>query len=58
MTTTFAKGRYGARVFDQGFDESSTKRTPGFYLQLKILGRYDTEGTITEFLLAVQFQAP
>jgi hypothetical protein len=40
MSVTYIKGKYRARILEQGFTESSTKATPAFYLQLKILKRY------------------
>jgi hypothetical protein len=46
MSTTYTAGKYQAEVLDQGFTESASKGTPGFYLQLKILGRYDAAGVV------------
>jgi hypothetical protein len=40
MTTTYTPGRYRAEVRDQGFEEAGTG-TPYFFLQLKILARYE-----------------
>jgi hypothetical protein len=47
MSTTYPKGKYQAEVLEQGFEESSTG-TPCFFLQLKILGRYDEQGQLQE----------
>jgi hypothetical protein len=44
MTTTYVKGRYQAEIQDQGFEQSSVKGTPCFYMQLRILARYDDQG--------------
>jgi hypothetical protein len=35
-----------AEVLDQGFEESSSKGTPGFFLRLKILNRYAADGQL------------
>jgi hypothetical protein len=48
MTTTYGKGTYVAEVLEQGFTESTAKGTPGFFLQVKIIGRYDVKGEIQE----------
>ena len=45
MATTYVSGRYQAEVLTQGFTEARTG-TPGFYLQLKILRRYDSGGNL------------
>jgi hypothetical protein len=47
MSTTYEPGKYQAKVLDQGFREAGTG-TPGFYLQFKLLGRYDKEGIVQE----------
>jgi hypothetical protein len=47
VSTTYAKGRYQARVTDQGFEEAGTG-TPCFYLQLQILGQYAADGKVQE----------
>src|SRR5262245_18826414 len=44
VSTTYRHGRYRARVLEQGFAESPVKGTPGFFLQLLVLGRYDEQG--------------
>jgi hypothetical protein len=44
MTTTYSKGKYLAEILEQGLTTSAAKGTPGFYLQLKILKRYDANG--------------
>jgi hypothetical protein len=46
QTTTYTNGRYSAEVLDQGFEESSSKGTPGFFLKLKILNRYAADGQL------------
>ena len=48
QTTTYTSGRYLAEVLDQGFEESSSKGTPGFFLKLKILSRYAADGQLEE----------
>jgi hypothetical protein len=48
MTTTFTNGRYQAEILIQGFEESSTKGTPYFFLHLRILGRYDAQDQLQE----------
>lgn len=48
MTTTYDKGLYQAEIVAQGFEESAAKGTPGFYLQLRILGRYDANGALQD----------
>jgi hypothetical protein len=48
MTTTYGNGRYQAQVLSQGFETSSAKGTPGFVLQVRILGRYDEQGQLQE----------
>jgi hypothetical protein len=40
MSTTYRKGKYRAIILDQWFDESRKKKTPGFFLLLKIVKRY------------------
>jgi hypothetical protein len=50
MSTTYANGKYEAEILDQGFEESSTKHTPYFFLQLRILGRYDAQDKLQECL--------
>ena len=42
-TTTYSKGDYLAEIIAQGFEESLAKRTPFFFFQLKIAGRYDEQ---------------
>jgi hypothetical protein len=46
--TTYSEGRYQAEILEHGFEESSVKGTPGFFIQLKILARYDEEGRLRE----------
>jgi hypothetical protein len=48
MTTTYDKGTYRAEVLDQGFEESASKGTPFFFLQLQILGKYDDQGQLQD----------
>jgi hypothetical protein len=48
VTTTYSPGNYQAEVLDQGYEESSSKGTPGFFLQLKIRGRYGPDGQLGE----------
>src|SRR5262245_8883246 len=48
VNTTYSKGTYQAEVLDQGFEESAAKGTPAFFLQLMIVGRYDTEGQLQD----------
>jgi hypothetical protein len=48
MSTTYTTGKYQAEILDQGFEESSTKHTPYFFLQLRILGRYDAQDELQE----------
>jgi hypothetical protein len=48
MNTTYGKGKYQAEVLEQGFTTARTTGTAGFFLQLKILGRYDGEGKLQE----------
>src|SRR5262249_28149421 len=48
ITTTYSEGRYTAAVLEQGFEKSSIQGTPGFYLRLKILKRYDANGQLVE----------
>jgi hypothetical protein len=47
MSTTYPRGKYQAKVLDQGFEEASTK-TVCFFLQLSVLGRYDEQGKLQE----------
>jgi hypothetical protein len=47
-TTTYTPGRYRAEIIDQGFFESNSKGTPGFFLQLKILSRCGPGGELQE----------
>jgi hypothetical protein len=59
-STTYVNGRYLAEILGHGFTRSSTKNTPGFFLQLRILKRYGEKGlrvdcpqyerTLTRFL--------
>jgi hypothetical protein len=46
--TTYQAGRYQAEVLDQGFEVSPNKGTPAFYLQLRILARYDASGVLVD----------
>jgi hypothetical protein len=46
QTTTYTNGMYRAEILDQGFEESSSKGTPGFFLLLKILNRYTADGQL------------
>ncbi len=46
--TTYTTGKYLAEILDQGFEESAAKRTPAFYLQLRILGRYGADGQLED----------
>src|SRR4051812_38247155 len=46
--TTYSKGKYRAEVVDQGFEQSSGKGTPCFFLQIRILARYDEQGQAQE----------
>jgi hypothetical protein len=48
MSTTYAKGKYQAKVLQQGFEESAAKGTPYFFLQLLILAIYDANGELKE----------
>src|SRR5262245_13409751 len=58
--TTYSPGKYRAAVVDQGFVESPSRGTPGFFLQLRILKRYgandaleacpEYERTLTQYL--------
>jgi hypothetical protein len=48
MSTTYSAGTYKAKVTGQGFEESSKKGTPCFFLQFKVLGRYDEKGELQE----------
>src|SRR2546421_449134 len=48
MSTTYDKGKYRAEILDQGFAESPSKGTPYFFLQLRILGRYDADDKLHE----------
>jgi hypothetical protein len=45
MATTYTPGHYIAEITAQGFEESSVKGTPAFYLQIRVLSRYDAENT-------------
>ncbi len=47
-TTTYGKGKYRAQVIDQGFEESTEKRTPCFFLQIKVLQRLDELGGLQD----------
>jgi hypothetical protein len=44
MATTYSEGDYLAKVIAQGFESSIMKETPFFFLQLSIIGRYDSTG--------------
>lgn len=44
--TTYAAGLYKAEILSQGFGTSARKGTPFFFVQVKILGRYDAQGTL------------
>src|SRR4051794_8554359 len=46
MTTTYEKGLYQAQILGQGFEASAAKGTPYFFLQIRILGRYDAQGQL------------
>jgi hypothetical protein len=48
MSVTYAKGKYLVEILDQGYEESSTKRTPGFFLQVRVTGRYGPKGDLEE----------
>jgi hypothetical protein len=48
MSTTYTNGKYRAEIREQGFEESPTKGTPYFFLQLTILGRYDAQEQLQE----------
>src|SRR4051812_32970051 len=48
MSATYTHGKYQAEILDQGFDESSAKGTPFFYLQLMVLGRYEEKGELRD----------
>jgi hypothetical protein len=43
MSTTYSDGKYLAEVTGQGFGKSSRKGTQYFFLELKILSRYDAQ---------------
>lgn len=45
MSTTYVAGEYQAEVLSQGFAEAGTG-TPFFFLQIKVLGRYDGDGRV------------
>jgi hypothetical protein len=47
-STTYSKGRYQAKVLDQGFEKSAAKGTPYFFLQFLILSGYGTDGQLQE----------
>jgi hypothetical protein len=47
-TTTYQPGKYRAQVVEQGFVESSNKGTPGFSIQIRILGHYAENGELVE----------
>jgi hypothetical protein len=46
--TTYGEGKYQAEILDHGFEQSSVKGTPAFFLQLKILARYGDDGQLRE----------
>jgi hypothetical protein len=46
--TTYANGKYLGEVIDQGFEETTKKKAPYFFLQLRILGRYDDGGELQD----------
>src|SRR6516165_5263358 len=43
-TTTYANGRYLAEILEHGLMQSSAKNTPGFFIQIRILKRYNDKG--------------
>lgn len=48
MSSTYSNGRYLARIQAQGFERSTAKGTPCFYLQLLILSRYGVDGKLQD----------
>ena len=40
MAATYAEGKYRARILQQGFERSSVKKTPCFFLQIEIQSAY------------------
>jgi hypothetical protein len=48
MSTTYPRGKYQAKVIDQGFEQAASTGTVCFFMQLLVLGRYDEQGNLQE----------
>jgi hypothetical protein len=48
MAPTYMPGTYRAKIIAQGFEQSSVKQTPCFFLQMKIQGRHDSQGQVQD----------